>query len=65
MALPLNQTNNIIIDGLGSELLITEGLGFSEQTAVDDSIGPSAVITDVVARGLALFIVQFRQLREV
>lgn len=60
----LNQTNNIVVAGLGGELLVTEGYGFSERTVVDDSDGPGAPISDVVARGKALFITQFKQLRE-
>ena len=57
-------SNNIVIDGLGGNLLATEGLGEASLFAPDPTTGPGAVITDVVARNKALFVTQFRQLRE-
>jgi len=64
MAIPLNDKNFSITDGLGGELLITDGYGASSTAVVDDSPGPGAFIPDHVERGKALFVTQFRQLRD-
>jgi hypothetical protein len=57
-------SNTIVIDGYAGDLVVTDGYGSAQQRPVDDTIGPGAVITDVVARAQRLFITQFRQLRE-
>jgi hypothetical protein len=58
-------SNTIVVDGQASDLLVTEGYGTSTQQPVDPTTGPGAVNTDVVAQNLALFITQFRQLKEI
>ena len=54
--------NTQVLDG--SNLIVTHGFGSAGQNAIDDLTGPGGHINDHVARGLALFVTQFRQLRD-
>ena len=60
----VNQENNLVIDGFESNLTVTDGFGFDAVTIVDDATGPGATNINYVAEAKALFITQFRQVRE-
>ncbi len=60
-----NELNNVVIDGLGGDLLVTEGFGEAQiLLPVVVETGPGAPITDYQARAESLLITEFRQIRD-